>query len=154
VCFDDRLQGTVCQDVEAEVGDFIVQRADGLIAYQLAVVVDDAACGITDVVRGADLLDSTPRQICLQRLLGLATPRYLHLPVAVNAAGEKLSKQTLARAIDGGDAAALLRRAAVFLGLAPPPEVAGVADLWRWAVASWDAARLPRARALPAPEGD
>jgi glutamyl-Q tRNA(Asp) synthetase len=156
VCFDDRLQGRVCQDVDAEVGDFIVQRADGLIAYQLAVVVDDAALGITDVVRGADLLDSTPRQICLQRLLGLPTPRYLHLPVAVNAAGEKLSKQTLARPIDASDPAASLRLALAFLGHAPPPETtgAGVTDLWRWAVASWDPARLPQARALAAPDAD
>jgi glutamyl-Q tRNA(Asp) synthetase len=154
VCFSDRLQGTICQDVEAEVGDFIVQRADGLIAYQLAVVVDDAASGITDVVRGADLLDSTPRQICLQRLLGLPTPRYLHLPVALNAAGEKLSKQTLARAIDGAEPAGVLRAALAFLGHAPPPEAAGVTELWRWAAASWDPARLPRGRALPAPEGD
>ena len=86
------------QSLERDVGDFVLERADGQFAYQLAVVVDDAAQGITDVVRGADLLDSTPRQIHLQRLLGYATPRYLHVPAAVNAAGEKLSKQTGARA--------------------------------------------------------
>ena len=86
IIFSDRLQGNITQDLATEVGDFVVLRADGLFAYQLAVVVDDAAQGITDVVRGADLLYSTPRQIYLQRLLGLTTPAYLHLPVAVNAA--------------------------------------------------------------------
>ena len=94
--FTDRVQGEVSQCLERDIGDFVVQRADGLYAYQLAVVVDDAEQEITDVVRGADLLDSTTRQIHLQRLLGSATPRYLHLPVATNAAGEKLSKQTQA----------------------------------------------------------
>lgn len=100
ICFDDRAQGRQCQVLQRDVGDFVLYRADGFFAYQLAVVVDDAAQGITDVVRGADLLDSTPRQIFLQRLLGLPTPRYLHLPVAVNGAGEKLSKQTGAQAIE------------------------------------------------------
>ena len=92
--FADRLQGAQSQVLERDIGDFVLYRADGLYAYQLAVVVDDAAQGVTDVVRGADLLDSTPRQIYLQHLLGVPTPRYLHVPVAVNAAGEKLAKQT------------------------------------------------------------
>jgi glutamyl-Q tRNA(Asp) synthetase len=154
VCFDDRLQGRLCQDVAAEVGDFVLLRADGLVAYQLAVVVDDALQGVTDVVRGGDLLDSTARQIVLQRLLGLPTPRYLHLPVAVNAAGEKLSKQTRAVAIDPARAPAQLRAALAFLGHAPPPEVADrLAELWRWAKHRWDAARIARARVLPAPAG-
>jgi glutamyl-Q tRNA(Asp) synthetase len=94
VAFDDRVQGHQRQALAVDVGDFVLRRADGVVSYQLAVVVDDAAQGVTDVVRGADLLDSTARQIHLQRLLGYPTPRYLHLPVAVNAAGEKLSKQT------------------------------------------------------------
>ncbi|HEY3077419.1 MAG TPA: tRNA glutamyl-Q(34) synthetase GluQRS [Burkholderiales bacterium] len=98
--FHDRLQGAQSQVLERDIGDFVLYRADGLYAYQLAVVVDDAAQGVTDVVRGADLLDSTPRQIYLQRLLGVPTPRYLHVPVAVNAAGEKLSKQTGAMPIE------------------------------------------------------
>jgi glutamyl-Q tRNA(Asp) synthetase len=141
--FRDRVQGEVAQSVQTEVGDFVLKRADGLFAYQLAVVVDDAAQGISDVVRGADLLDSTPRQIWLQRLLGAATPRYLHVPVAVNAAGEKLAKQTGARAAEVAD----LRRALSFLGLAAPDLPAP--DLLAWAIGNWDAERIPRRRTLP-----
>jgi len=100
VQFTDRACGSLSQDLPAEVGDFIVRRADGLWAYQLAVVVDDAEQGVTDVVRGADLLDNTPRQIWLQRVLALPTPRYLHVPVLTNSRGEKLSKQTGASALD------------------------------------------------------
>ena len=124
IAFDDALQGEVRQDLGRDVGDFVLLRADGLFAYQLAVVVDDAAQGITDVVRGADLLDSTPRQILLQRLLGLPTPRYLHLPVATNAAGEKLSKQTGAPALDRSHPAPALVAALRFLGQ-PAPAAAG-----------------------------
>lgn len=100
VRFEDRWMGPQAQDIARDVGDFVLRRADGLWAYQLAVVVDDAAQGITDVVRGADLLGSTPRQQALQHLLGLPTPRYLHVPVVVNADGQKLSKQTGATALD------------------------------------------------------
>jgi len=139
--FDDRVQGRITQSVEREVGDFVVLRADGLFAYQLAVVVDDAAQGVTDVVRGADLLDSTARQIYLQQLLGYRTPRYLHFPVAVNAAGEKLSKQTAAAEATRTDIPAALR----FLGLDPPAEVAPAQQL-AWAETRWDAASLPRGR--------
>jgi glutamyl-Q tRNA(Asp) synthetase len=141
--FTDRLLGDIEQSVEGEVGDFVLLRADGQVAYQLAVVVDDAAQGVTDVVRGADLLDSTARQIHLQRLLGLSTPRYLHVPVAVNAAGEKLSKQT--RAPDA--TAADLPRALKFLGLEPPGGAAP-SGLLAWAVRAWDVAKLPRRRAI------
>ncbi len=150
ICFDDRLQGRICQDLAEEVGDFIVFRADGLFAYQLAVVVDDAEQGITDIVRGADLLDSTPRQIWLQRLLNLPMPRYLHLPVAVNDNGEKLSKQTLAEPIDAARPQTALMTALEFLGQAPPAELAHatVAELWRWAAANWDASRIPAARSV------
>lgn len=148
ICFDDRLQGRICQDLAQQVGDFVVFRADGLVAYQLAVVVDDAEQGVSDVVRGADLLDSTPRQIHLQRLLGLPTPRYLHLPVAVDAAGEKLSKQTMAAPIDIARPQAALVAGLAFLGQSPPPGLAdaGVSEIWRWAAANWDAAGLPVAR--------
>jgi glutamyl-Q tRNA(Asp) synthetase len=141
--FGDRVQGEVSQSVETEVGDFVLRRADGLFAYQLAVVTDDAAQGVTDVVRGADLLDSTARQIWLQRLLGAATPRYLHVPVAVNAAGEKLSKQTGARAVQAAD----IPLALSFLGLAAPDLSAK--DLLKWAVEHWDVERIPRGRTLP-----
>ncbi|MGO4303870.1 tRNA glutamyl-Q(34) synthetase GluQRS [Cupriavidus sp. RAF12] len=117
ICFDDRWQGRQCQDLETELGDFVLRRADGLWAYQLAVVVDDAAQGITHIVRGADLLDSTPRQIHLQHLLGLPTPAYLHVPVVVNAVGEKLSKQSGAQAIDTSAPLEALRAAGAHLGI-------------------------------------
>ena len=143
--FIDRVQGEVMQSLESEIGDFVVLRADGLFTYQLAVVVDDAAQGITDVVRGADLLDSTTRQIYLQRLLGFASPRYMHVPVAANAAGEKLSKQT--QAADAGQAD--LPRALRFLGL-PVPVDLPAHELLNWALTQWDAARIPRARSLVA----
>ncbi len=123
VQFDDRLRGRIGHDIAGEIGDFVLRRRDGLFAYQLAVVVDDSAQGVTDVVRGADLLWSTPRQVLLQHLLALPTPAYLHLPVATNAAGEKLSKQTQAAAVDAGDAARLLAAALAFLGQhAVPPD--------------------------------
>ncbi len=116
VDFTDGLQGNVRQDVAAEVGDFVLKRADGYWAYQLAVVVDDAAQGITDVVRGADLLDSTPRQILLQRALGLPTPRYLHLPLIMDAHGHKLSKSMAALPVDAGDPLPAVRLAWQALG--------------------------------------
>ena len=114
--FTDRVQGDQSQALQRDVGDFVLCRADGHYAYQLAVVVDDADQRVTDIVRGADLLDSTARQIHLQRLLGYDTPRYLHVPVAVNAAGEKLSKQTGAEPVDPAQRADALRRAFAFLG--------------------------------------
>jgi glutamyl-Q tRNA(Asp) synthetase len=117
----DRRLGVQSQDLSTEVGDFVLKRADGLWAYQLAVVVDDAAQGITDVVRGEDLADNTPRQIALQRALGLPTPRYLHTPLVLAADGQKLSKQNGAAALDLTDPVARLREAATRLGLAPPP---------------------------------
>ena len=113
----DRRLGAQSQQLDTEVGDFVLKRADGLWAYQLAVVVDDAAQGITDVVRGADLADNTPRQIRLQQLLKLPTPRYLHTPLVLGADGEKLSKQNGARALDLADPAAALRAAALQLGI-------------------------------------
>ena len=143
IAFDDRVQGRVTQDVGREVGDFILKRRDALHAYQLAVVVDDAAQGVTDVVRGADLLQSTARQVLLQRLLGSPTPRYLHFPVATNARGEKLSKQTLAPAADGERAGELLRAALAFLGQ-PRPAAAAPARILAEAAAAWETKRIPR----------
>ena len=119
VGFVDRAIGAVTQNIARDIGDFVVKRRDGLFAYQLAVVVDDALQGVTDVVRGADLLWSTPRQIALQHALGLPTPRYRHFPVVTNDAGEKLSKQTGAEAIDPAQGAALIGHALAFLGQPP-----------------------------------
>lgn len=155
VCFEDALQGLYCQDLAAEVGDFVVLRADSYFAYQLAVVVDDAEQGVTHVVRGADLIDSTPRQRHLQRLLGYAHPEYLHLPAAVNAAGEKLSKQTRARRIDPRRPQAALCDALGFLGQRPPSGLAEAEldEIWRWARANWRRERLTRCRSAPAPAG-
>jgi glutamyl-Q tRNA(Asp) synthetase len=144
VCFDDAIQGHRCQALAREVGDFVVLRADGYFAYQLAVVVDDADQGVTHVVRGADLIESTPRQIFLQTCLGLPTPRYAHLPVATNSTGEKLSKQTRAPAIGAG--ATALVDALGFLGQQPPRELARAAtqDVWDWALANWSQGAVPR----------
>jgi glutamyl-Q tRNA(Asp) synthetase len=154
VAFDDSLQGRFEQNLAREVGDFVVRRSDGIFAYQLAVVVDDAEQGVTDVVRGADLLASTPRQILLQRLLEFATPRYLHLPVALNRGGEKLSKQTFAAPLEIAEAPARLRRALHFLGQEPPagPAGAGLREIWSWALANWRSDRIPRRRCLAEPE--
>ncbi|MCA1245173.1 tRNA glutamyl-Q(34) synthetase GluQRS [Massilia sp. MS-15] len=146
VGFTDRFAGDVSQRLAAESGDFVLKRADGFWAYQLAVVVDDAEQGVTDVVRGADLLDSTPRQIFLQRVLGVPTPRYLHVPVVRNAEGEKLSKQTGALALAPGDEAGAveaLLQAARFLQLELEPRLGRPASL----AAFWDAA-LPAWRRL------
>jgi glutamyl-Q tRNA(Asp) synthetase len=146
----DRLQAPQRQDLARDVGDFVVKRADGLFAYQLAVVVDDAEQGITDVVRGADLLASTPRQVFLQSLLHFPTPSYLHVPVAINTAGEKLSKQTHAAPLPLAPVQALVA-AWRFLDQPPPPDApANAAEFWSFAIASWRAARLPPVSMLPA----
>ena len=149
--FVDRHYGPQLQDLAVEVGDFVLRRSDGLYAYQLAVVVDDAAQGITDVVRGADLLASTARQVFLQRALGYPTPRYLHVPVAIDARGDKLSKQTRAPALSDDPLPALLA-AWRFLGQATPADVPGsVAEFWAYAAAHWEPRRLAPAQTLPAP---
>lgn len=152
VAFDDRVQGPVSQDVARDVGDFVLRRRDGLHAYQLAVVVDDAEQRITDVVRGADLLASTPRQILLQRALGLPTPRYLHVPVATDARGEKLSKQSLALAVDAKAAGALLHAALEFLGQ-PRPQSFLASEILAEAAQGWDPGRIPRLRDAPVAQG-
>jgi glutamyl-Q tRNA(Asp) synthetase len=153
VVFDDAVQGRIQYDLEKEIGDFVLYRAERVYAYQLAVVIDDGEQNITDVVRGADLLASTPRQVHLQRLLGLATPRYVHLPVAVNEAGEKLSKQTLAAPVDPAQPLPALVAALAFLGQGPPADLrrASLTALWDWALKNWDLARVPRVRTAPAP---
>jgi len=145
-CFDDLCQPeTFCQNIAQEVGDFILKRRDGLFAYQLAVVVDDAWQGITDVVRGADLFDNTPRQIYLQQCLSVHTPRYLHFPVAVNSKGKKLSKQNSAPEISLKAKRKTLLKALSFLAQKPPSieEFATIHDVWSWAKAHWNPDAIP-----------
>ena len=144
ISFVDGLQGKQSQRLESEFGDFVVLRKDGLIAYQLAVVVDDHLQGITDIVRGIDLMDSTPRQIWLQHLLGYQTPNYLHIPVAINAFGQKLSKSHGASGISLKNAANTLHAAFETLAQEPPSELASgpIADIWDWALKNWDIAVL------------
>ncbi|MBI1284384.1 MAG: tRNA glutamyl-Q(34) synthetase GluQRS [Thiobacillus sp.] len=148
--FHDRIHGELTQNLAHDVGDFIVKRADGWFAYQLAVVVDDAFQGITDVVRGADLLWNTPRQIYLQTLLGLPMPRYAHVPLITNAAGQKLSKQTRAPALPGAGQGAVMTQALAAIGHAPARELAGAgpAELLAWASASWQIKNVPRHPAI------
>jgi glutamyl-Q tRNA(Asp) synthetase len=150
IAFDDALQGTISQNLYRDVGDFVLKRADGLYAYQLAVAVDDDEQGITHVVRGADLLDSTPRQIYLQQMLGLATPAYAHVPVAANARGEKLSKQTRALALDIKNPVPQLWQALQFLGQQPGPALqrASLAELWQWAASHWRLTAIPQQRLI------
>ncbi|MCI1003337.1 tRNA glutamyl-Q(34) synthetase GluQRS [Herbaspirillum sp. C7C8] len=146
VQFTDRWLGPQAQHLASEAGDFVLQRADGFWAYQLAVVVDDAEQGVTDVVRGADLLDSTARQIYLQGLLGHATPRYLHVPLLMNASGEKFSKQNGAQALDLGQPLQALQQAAAFLGL----DTGAARDregFWTLALTGWGAHFGPGASA-------
>jgi len=142
--FCDVVQGIISQNLENEIGDFVVKRADGLFAYQLAVVVDDAFQGITHVVRGADLLSSTPRQIYLQQLLSLAIPTYLHLPVALNSQGEKLSKQTLAVPVDCQNVTSTLWHVFKFLHQPAPDKLRSGAkeEILAWGMENWDAAKL------------
>ncbi len=149
----DLVQGALAQNLARDIGDFVLRRADGVHAYQLAVVVDDARQGITEIIRGADLLASTPRQIFLQRLLSYVTPCYGHLPVATNHAGEKLSKQTLAQAIDARNATSLLCDALCFLGQNPPPELRQSSQkrLWDWALRHWSLPSVARNRTGIAP---
>lgn len=148
LAWQDLILGAQHEDVWRDVGDFVLLRADGQFAYQLAVVIDDALQGVTHVVRGADLLDSTARQTHLQRLLGYAQPVYAHLPVASNAAGEKLSKQTLAAPLNAQAPLTELLRALRFLGQNPPAELnsATLAELWDWARAHWRLESVPKLR--------
>lgn len=148
--FEDRVQGQFAQHLGREVGDFVIRRRDGLYAYQLAVVLDDAWQGITDVVRGADLLDSTPRQLYLQELLGLPQPRYLHVPLIVQPDGHKLGKSYRSPPLEPDQAAPMLCRALRALG---QPLDAGLGKatpkyILEYAVSHWDATRIPRVRAL------
>jgi glutamyl-Q tRNA(Asp) synthetase len=154
ICFRDGLQGEQCQQLESESGDFVIFRRDGLVAYQLAVVVDDHLQGVTEIVRGIDLMDSTPRQIWLQRLLGYRTPAYQHIPVVINAEGQKLSKLTGAPGIPFDEPGPILVAALTALGQNPPVDLAHHAlnDIWGWALAHWSLAVLEGTSTIPYPE--
>jgi len=148
ISFRDRVQGTIHQDLEKEVGDFVVDRADGVVAYHLAVVVDDAQQAISDVVRGADLIDSTPRQCYLGQLLGLPAPGYAHLPVALDTDHRKLSKQSFAASTTALPAGAALGAALRFLGHSAPAELEREhpSEVLRWAIANWRIGSVPACR--------
>lgn len=150
ISFHDDIQQLIQQNIGHDVGDFILKRADGLFAYQLAVVADDAAQGITHIVRGADLLDSTPRQIYLQQQLDFSTPQYAHVPVAANANSEKLSKQTLAKPIEVSAASPLLYDALCFLGQQPPADIstAPLNTIWQWALEHWSISAVAQTRQI------
>jgi glutamyl-Q tRNA(Asp) synthetase len=151
VTINDRIQGVVRQNPEREIGDFVIRRADGFHAYQLAVVVDDAWQEITHIVRGADLFSSTPRQCYLQTLLRLPRPHYAHLPLAVDATGRKLSKQYRDAPVDPTQPLDALLLAYEFLGQERPPErPLGLEDFWRWAIEKWSLQRVPRQASRPA----
>ncbi|ALO46988.1 tRNA glutamyl-Q(34) synthetase GluQRS [Pseudohongiella spirulinae] len=146
ICVEDQIQGLYQQQLKTHCGDFILRRRDGLFAYQLAVVVDDAWQQITDIVRGYDLLESTPRQIWLQSCLQLPLPRYAHLPVASNEDGQKLSKQHFSRALSLTEGANMIRQALSFLAHPVPSELsdAPVSDILPWAIRNWDIQRVPK----------
>ncbi|KMN16463.1 tRNA glutamyl-Q(34) synthetase GluQRS [Pseudomonas weihenstephanensis] len=148
--FTDRVQGMYDQHVGREVGDFIIRRRDGLYAYQLAVVLDDGAHGVTDIVRGADLLDSTPRQLYLQELLGLSQPRYLHVPLIVQPDGHKLGKSYRSPPLTPEQATPLLLRALRALGQTTDDSLAHASprEVLDWGIAHWDAGLIPRALTL------
>lgn len=141
--FEDRVQGSVTENLAETTGDFILRRADGYFAYQLAVVVDDAWQGVTEVVRGADLLDSTARQIAVQQALGLPTPAYLHLPIVRDEAGQKLGKRYGADPVAKSTPLDALGEALAFLGHPPPPH-ADLERRWAWALEAWNPDRIPR----------
>jgi len=144
VCFEDGLYGHQCQRIHQEVGDFVIKRADSFFAYQLAVVVDDHKGGINHVVRGADLLPSTARQIYLQKLLGFTHPVYLHVPLVLDSDGRKLSKTDQAHPVDAANPVASLLDAWHFLNQEPPPADCGVSlpDFWDWGTKHWDPKRM------------
>jgi glutamyl-Q tRNA(Asp) synthetase len=153
IVIPDRLQGLFAQTLEEDVGDFVLRRREGYIAYQLAVVIDDSLQQVTDVVRGIDLLDSTPRQVWLQRLLGYFTPSYMHLPVVTEPGGEKLSKQTGAEPVDLRRPGETAWHMLDLLRQAPPRDLRGAAptEIWAWGAANWRPQQLAGTRSIPAP---
>lgn len=151
VVFHDLLQGSIETQLDRNIGDFVIKRADGFYAYHLAVVVDDAHQGISEIVRGTDLIESTPHHLYLQQLMGIPAPQYAHLPIAVNEQGEKLSKQTHAAAVDTNQPGITLAKALSFLGHTPDPDViyASPKELIEWALANWNLANIPDNTEIP-----
>ncbi len=151
ISFEDRLQGKQSQNLLHNVGDFVVLRADGLFAYQFAVVVDDIEQKVTDVIRGADLLDSTPRQIWLFHCFSHSSPTYMHLPVAVNHFHEKLSKQTFAKSIAHENPILLLKQVLLFLGIKIDNDICSLEELWQVAIEKWRIANIPKLKTIEVP---
>jgi len=153
VSFTDRLVGEVHRDIALADGDFVIFRRDGMPSYHLAVVIDDADQNVTDIVRGADLIESTPLHLCLQRALGLPTPRYWHIPLVLSAGGEKLSKGTGATPIDTANPGLVAQTALALLGAPPPDSLHGAtpAELWAWAITHWRIDDLARRHRAPGP---
>jgi len=145
IVFVDKVQAPLSQRLLKDVGDFIIKRADNLFAYQLAVVVDDEAQSITEIVRGSDMLDSTPRQLFLQQHLSYSTPDYIHIPLAVNNKGQKLSKQNMAPAINLADPRPTLINALEFLNQQPPADLrdTSIDDIWQWVIDNWSVKNIP-----------
>ena len=155
ISFDDEFIGHVSQSLRSTVGDFIIKRRDGLFSYQLAVTVDDAFQAVTRVVRGSDLLNSTPRQIYLQQCLGYKQPSYAHVPIAVTSDGQKLSKQNLATGLPAGHESSNLCVALDWLQQSPPHKLSSLptAEIISWAIQNWDQNKLPTNLTVPAPKG-
>lgn len=150
VGINDQLQGHYSHSLESEVGDFIIKRADGFFAYHLAVVVDDTRQNITDIVRGIDLLDSTPRQVYLQKQLEVDTPSYLHLPIAIDETGKKISKANKAESVNANNPSKTLFNALKFLGQTPPGDAidSDVESLLNWSIQNWDVNLLPKQKEI------
>ncbi|NQV68436.1 MAG: tRNA glutamyl-Q(34) synthetase GluQRS [Pseudohongiella sp.] len=151
IAINDLIQGPYAQNIAQDIGDFVIRRKDGLFAYQLAVVVDDEFQNITHIIRGFDLIDSTPRQIYLQRLLNFSEPDYAHIPIIVNDQGQKLSKQHFAPSINTENAAQLIHRALKFLGQSPPKDMQQqkAQTQLRWAIENWDIQAVPKLATIP-----
>lgn len=150
VGIDDQLQGQYTQRLESESGDFIIKRADGYFAYHLATIIDDADQKITEIVRGRDLLESTPRQVYIQKILGINTPTYLHLPIALDKSGKKISKSDNIKSIAKTDTVETLHKALCFLGHRPPEQLrkSSVEDILNWAIENWTITKLPKEKEI------
>jgi glutamyl-Q tRNA(Asp) synthetase len=151
IYFDDYLQDRIYQDIETEVGDFIIKRSDNIFSYQLAVVVDDEYQQISEVVRGSDLLDNTPRQLYLQQCLGYQQPSYLHFPTAITPDGKKLSKQNHSPEVDTQQKRQTILKTLNFLGQQAPSieQFSSLEDIWNWAIKNWDRDKIPAQMTLP-----